>query len=327
MESFIYRHRKKIAVGVGLAILVILVVGIYNAVERSLSTATINITVSPLIAKVKIDGREYDATNMIKIRPGTYEAEVYADGFITKKIELVAVGDEVTDLSLYLDPTEENSDWYDEHVWDSTAKGDIISDNAIREFYALQEEYPILNYVPYNTFTYIIGYENECEENGGGLCLIIDADFGYRRYAIQYLQETGQDLSDYYAKGKNYKSPFQQIEFSVPDELSFSGVVSGTIMEPGRANEIVSVVDKYIKQSFSSEKYVEIGQIKNYDNKFFGVTLMVYDGADGVVYDIYRMVVGMFDNRCLILTNADMILSWRMNPRVPREVLRLVNSL
>ena len=328
MEDFIYKHKKKIAIGLVVAFLVVIVVSIYNVIENNTRTATVEITVSPLIAKIKIDGEEYDATETAKIRPGIYNVEIYADGFVTKNIEIEALKDEVVEISLYLDPTEENKDWYKEHVWDGTARGDIMSDNAIRDFYTLQKKYPILNYVPYNTFTYAIKYENDCADNNGGICLVIDADFGYRRYAVQYLQTTGQNLADYYVKVKGYSLPFRQIKVEAPDNLEFDGVASGATMEAANVDSIVGVVNDYVEESFNLDGYVaKVGQIKNYDNRFFGVTLMVYDGGGSTVYDDYRMIVGAFDDGYRVLTNADIILSKAKNPSIPVELLRLVNNI
>jgi hypothetical protein len=239
----------------------------------------------------------------------------------------VALADEPTEISLYLDPTEENSDWYSKNVTDGTARGDIISDNLLQDFRDLQKKYSILNYVPYNTFTYTINYENGCAENNNGLCLVIDADFGYRRYAVQYLQSKQQDLSDFYVKIKNHKLPFKQIELSVPENLSFEGEISGVNMSSADASEVARVANNYIKQSFDLNGYTaKVGQIKKYDDVFFGVILMVYSGSESAEYDIYRMIVGLVDGEYRVITNADIVLSKYKNPLVPEELLRLVDS-
>ena len=327
MGDSIYKHKKKIIIGLVVGFLMIIAISIYGIIENSPGIATVEITVSPLTAKIKIDGKEYDATETAKIKPGTYSVEISADGFVTKNIEIEAQKDKIIELSLYLDPTEENKDWYKDNVWDGTARGDIISDNDINEFYALQEKYPILNYVPYNTFTYAISYEKNCADNDGGICLVIDADYGFRRYAVQYLQSTNQDLANYYAKVKGYNLPFQQIEIEVTGGFNFSGAESGAVLDEVTVDGIRGAVDGYVNEAFGVEGYgVEIGQVKKYNDKFYGVILRVYSNDGNAMYDEYRMIIGKTGDEYRALTNADIILSKYKNPLIPEELLRLVNN-
>ena len=325
LREFVYKNKKKLII-VGLLILLTIIgISVYFIIMNRLYSVTLNTVISPSIAKVMVGDNEYGALGTYKIRPGEYDVEVYADGFITKTGKLVAVEYETVEISLALEPTAENSNWYDKHPWDATAAGDIRSDTNMQEYYDLQKKNEILNYVPYYNFNYTIGYEDGCNENGGGICLTVDADFGFRRYATEYLQLTGQDLSWYYVKG--YESPFRRLELSVPDGLEFNGSASGLVVSSDELSAVNTAANRYIDSAFDTDGYTaRILQTKKYGDQYFGVTIAVYEGDGSLVYDIYRMIVGLVDGEYVALTNADVILSRYQNPQLPGELLRVFNS-
>lgn len=324
-RDFVFNNKKRILIVAIVAVLIIIGVSIFFIIRDRIYSVTLNIVVSPSIAKVKVGDDEYEALGTHKIKAGEYDVEIYADGFVTKTGKLVAVEDETVEISVVLQPTEENSDWYDEHPWDATAAGDIRSDEIMQEYKDLQGEWPILKYVPHYNYDYTISYEDDCEENGGGICLIIDADFGFYRFALQYLQLTGVDLSPYYVKGVN--NPFMAMDIVVPDDLVFEKEESGATINNDELNAIDSLVNGYINNTFNKTGYsARILQTKKYDSEFFGVTIAVYEGNGGTVYDLYRMVVGNIDGGWMVLTNADITLSKYNNPKIPSKLLKLFNS-
>lgn len=333
-QGFIYRNKKKIIIAAVLIVLIMIGISIYFIVNNRINSATINVVASPTSAKVKIDGRELDAVGTYKIAPGEYEMEIYADGFISEFQSLVAVADETTYVSVVLEPTAENDDWYVEHPWDATAAGDIRSSESTQNYYELRKKYSILSYVPYDSYGIYIGYENECVENGWEICLVVDTTSGSFAYAMQYLKSTGVDLSPYYVKIKNRGLPFEQLEIGVPDDLVFNGEIVGSIVSDEESSMIMGIVNNYINQSFNLGNYsARIFQVKNYDGEYFGVTVAVYKNSYeeeyeyGTEYDLYRMLVGRIDGEWMVLSNADVILSSYQNPKIPVEVLDLVNQL
>ncbi|MBR2796049.1 hypothetical protein IKE13_03300 [Candidatus Saccharibacteria bacterium] len=326
MEDFIFKHRKKIiALGV-VALIAIVAVSVFFIVRDRLYSVTINITVAPTIAKVKIGDDEYGAVGEHKIRPGEYEIEVYAEGFISKTGKLTAVADETINFSTYLKPTEDNLDWYNNHPWDATVLGDIKNDDEIQKYYSLRQTEPILNYVPYSTYTYSINYEYDCAENGGGICLVLDGDMGLRNVMVRYLQRSNEDLSRYKVRMKNYEKPFSDAELSVPEGLDYDGN-----SEMDLSTEVAAVrelANSFAERQLSIGGYeINVAQIKAYGN-YCGVKVDLSPvGGDGKVFDTYRMLIGKIDGSWMVISNLDWILSRFDNPKLPAELLRDVNTL
>ena len=147
MEDFLYKNKKGLAIfGV---IVVVLIIGafIFKVVWEGIYSAKINVRLAPSIAKLVIDDKEYSFGEH-RIKPGTYEVKAVAEGFISKTGKLVAVADETTDILLYLEPTEDNANWYAEHPMEATALGDIKNDYAHTVMEKFIAENPKLKTLP-----------------------------------------------------------------------------------------------------------------------------------------------------------------------------------
>lgn len=325
MQGFLYKHRKFIAIIGVLALVVIVGISVFFIVQDRINSATVRITVSPLDAKVKIGEREYDSLDVCKIAPGEYEVLIYAEGFISKTGKLTAVADEEVALATYLDPTAENSDWYETHPWDATARGDIINNAEIQRYYDLMEVEPILNYVPYNTYTYSINYEENCAENADEMCLIVKGNFGMADVAMRYLQNTGQDLSRYFLKYDEGKV-FESLPLDVPEVLEFNeNTGAGSLAS--EIGKVKSAAEDFANRSLSDARYsAEVLQVKSYGD-YCGVKIKVYmKNGDEDVYDTYRMVLYMDNGEWRAITNLGMILSKYVNEGVPVDLLRQVDA-
>ena len=327
MENLFQKRKKQLIIVAVAMIALVLIVSAFFIIRSRIYSATLNVVVSPSIARIKVGDKEYDLTGEIKLKPGEYEMEVYADGFISKKGKLTAVEDETFDLALYLEPTAENDDWYETHPWDATVRGDIANNAEIKKYYDLKNVEPILEYVPYNTFKYSISYEEDCAENGGEVCLVVKGDMGMRDVAVQYLQSTGEDLSRYKIKMNDYAEPFKDAQVSVPDGLDFSDDTS-SVLSKDEVGDMTLIANNFIKSSLASGKYrAEILQIKRYGD-YCGLKVKVYSiTGDEKNYDTYRMIVGKVNNKWTALTNLDWVLSAFDNPKLPRELLKEVNLL
>ena len=107
--GFLREHR--IVAGVVLVNLAIVIVILVMMIMKAGRTATVDILTVPSVAKVKIDGAEYES-GAYKIRPGDYEATVTAEGFVTKTVPVAARSGEITKLWVYLVPEVGGFDWY-----------------------------------------------------------------------------------------------------------------------------------------------------------------------------------------------------------------------
>lgn len=160
---------RKFIIAAVLFVVIILGISLPFIIIDMINSATISVTVAPSIARVKIDGRGYDAGGNYKVKPGEYDVEISADGFETKTKTIVAVANETTNLVAYLEPTLENSDWYNTHPEDSLIMGEVKNTETIEILNRLSEENPILSKLPYKVeyytedysdkFNYVITYE------------------------------------------------------------------------------------------------------------------------------------------------------------------------
>lgn len=319
MQDFVYKHKKKIAIIAGIILAVIIAVGIYFGVVDRMKSATIDITVVPSIAKVKIGNQEFGTMGEYRIYPGEYEVEISAEGFVTKTGKLVAVADDTVAVSLFLEPTAENSDWYEKHPEDALALGDIRSNQKLLEFEALKEKNTILNYIPYYTYKYTVLYE-ECEEAKESLCVLIDAGFGFRDFAVEFLRSTGEDLSRYYVKLLDSETAFSRSDLNVSDELEFDTSADD---EANDASVVFGVVEDFASGHLRSGYAIDSTGVKVFGN-FAVAKVSVTIGSD--VVDTYRMIIGKVDGKWQAITNLDFVLSKIDNPEISAEVLGIANA-
>ena len=150
MRDFIYNHKKSLVITIIVLLIVIVVISVYFIAMNKINSATISIRVTPLTAEVKIDGKKYEVLKTYKIKPGEYSIEVSAEGFITRTGSFSIVEGEIYDIDIFLDPTEENASWYDEHPDDALILGEIKSSLNNKAVQKLQYDNPILSELPMN---------------------------------------------------------------------------------------------------------------------------------------------------------------------------------
>lgn len=327
MEDLFQKRKRQLLVGVIAVIAVILAVSAFFIIRAKIYSATLNVVVSPSTAKIKIGDKEYNTSvGEIKLKPGEYEVEVFADGFVTKKGKMTLVEDGTFNFALYLDPTDDNADWYEDHPWDATARGDIINNTEIQNYYDLKEVEPILDYVPYNAYNYSIGYEEDCVENKNEICLIVKGDFGMADVAMRYLQNTNQDLSRYFLK-YDVAVMFNNIRIDVPESLIFDEDEASGAITSEEVGIVRAVAEDFANRSLASNKYVaEVLQIKSYGN-YCGVKIKVYNkDGDEKIFDTYRMILYKNNGEWKAITNLAMILSKYINDKIPTKLLQQVDA-
>lgn len=206
MQDLIYKHRKRIIIVAGVVVILVLAVSVYNIIMNARRSVTLNITVTPSIAEVKIGGKKYSSIGEYKIEPGEYAVEASAEGFVTKAGTLVAVENETVNVMMYLEPAEGNENWYSEHPEDALVLGDIKSDYAREDFLKLAEEKPILTELPIEIDYYTRNYAKRVkytisyvlnEDITDFVITITDYTGGNYEDALTKLTARGVDLSDY----------------------------------------------------------------------------------------------------------------------------------
>ncbi len=206
MQESLFKHKKKNIIAWVVLLVVIIGISIFSLVRSKIYSATLNIRVTPISAEVKIGDKNYKTTGTYKVKPGNYDVEVSAEGFITKTDTIEINEDETIDFQVFLLPTEENADWYDEHPDDSLILGEIKYSLTLEALEKLQEENPILNELPMNIdyFTsdgakrvnYSISYKLE-ENNTKFHIVITDYSGGNYNDAITRLEKRGVAKDQY----------------------------------------------------------------------------------------------------------------------------------
>ena len=169
-------------------------------------TATIEVLVAPNDAVVKIDGKTYPTESKIKIKPGTYAVQIEKDGFISYNGSIKAIADETSYLYEFLNETDENGNYYNDHESDN-ARTQQISDKKADVFH---EKYngtdQIWNVTPYDDYN--SGYKIYAEKNETGniivnIYLYTCSDSRIetlKQKAHEYLEEKKIDLKKYEVK-------------------------------------------------------------------------------------------------------------------------------
>lgn len=202
--------KKWLIIGSLAFVIVILAISLTFLIIDKINSATISVTIAPSIATVKIDGKEYSAIGTYKMPPGEYDVEISADGFQTKTQKLIALDNETTSLLTYLDPTDENSDWYDTHEEDALIMGETKNAQTIEVVQKLVEDNPILSKLPYvveyytddygTKYQYTISYE------------LIDADSKFKIMIKDYMGN-GRDLAMKWLRENTSETALSNVEY------------------------------------------------------------------------------------------------------------------
>ena len=209
MQEFIYKHKKALMIAGVVGVILIVIVSTYFVVMDKINSATVNVMVTPSIAKVKVGDRVLGTIGEYKIQPGEYIVEVSAEGFETKTGNLVAVADETVDIKMFLTPTDAGNDWYETHELDALILGEIKSAYALEALQALKDKNPILNQLPVEIDYYTDNYAKRIkytlsyvlnEANDGFVITITDYTGGNRELAMARLKNLDADVSKYTIK-------------------------------------------------------------------------------------------------------------------------------
>ncbi len=206
MQDFIYKYKKQIAICGVLVVILVIAVSVYFMITDKINSAVVNIRVTPTIAKVKIGDRVFEPMGTYKIQPGEYLVEVSADGFETKTGSLVAAENESVDIQMFLEPTEENTHWYDEHPEDALILGEVKNYYAMKAVQELVANNPILSQLPIEIDYYTSNYAKRVKytisyrlnaENDGFVITITDYTGGNYEGALSRLKTYGVNTDDY----------------------------------------------------------------------------------------------------------------------------------
>ena len=343
MEQF---RRFKVVLISAIVVFVLLVVGVSigNIIWSNIYSVTLNIVVAPADSRVLINDK-IEEVGEKRIKPGEYVIEVLRDGFETESLSFVFQSGDTQEVAVALIPNDPSTmDWYETHEEDAAIVDGILGQEYANMAAEMVEKYDIVEDLPVRTYGYILGYGN-CEENGGpDFCVVIKAEFGYRDEAVEYLQKTGKDMAKYYVEIEDYSSPFAKVAINVPDGLTFDAGadswLNDQVLETD-SDSITAVIKSRISQLANIYDMAKVASIKCFGGgKYCGVKVAVYDeekydeaegegeiNPDDMTHDTYRMIIAKVDGTWRVVSDLKFLLDYDSNPKLPREVVKLVDEL
>ena len=330
--------------GITTFLLVIIGISLGNIIWNNIYSATLYLLVAPADSQILVNG-ELAVEGNKRVKPGEYEIEISREGFETeiKTVHLEAGGLEEVIVALASnDPS--TADWYETHEDDAGVLDAAMSAQYFKDSNEMAEEYDIVEDLPVYKYGYILGYGN-CEEDGGpDFCVVIKAEFGYRDEAVKYLQNTGKDMAKYYVEIEDYSSPFAKVAVNVPDGLTFDASadswLNDQVLETD-SDSITSVIKNRISQLANIYDMAKVAGIECFGGgKYCGVKVAVYDeekydevegegeiNPDDTTHDTYRMIIAKVDGTWRVVSDLRFLLDYDSNPKLPREVVKLVDEL
>ncbi len=343
------RRARGLLIGVAAAF-VLLIVGVSVGIMiwNKIFSATIDFLVAPSDSKILMNGEQV-TNGERKIRPGEYDIEISREGFDAETQHVAVKEGETKVVYVVLNPNDPSTmDWYETHEEDATIADGVVGLEFAEAALEMTEEYDILEDLPVYKYNYILGY-GTCEDSGGpDFCVVVDADFGYRDEAVKYLQNTGKEISKYYVEFVDFSSPFSQISIEVPDGLTYDSNANSeldTQVLETESEAINAVIYGRIANLANDYDMAKLSTIKCFGGgKFCGVKVAIYDeelydqatleeeegdtiNPDNTLHDTYRMVIAKVNDSWRLVSDLKFLLDYDTNPKLPKEVVKLVNEL
>ena len=198
------KKKKILLITGGVIALIVLISAIFMIIE-SRKSATLEIMVAPISAKVSIDGKVYK-NGTYKFEPGRVEVTITMDGFDSKEETLDLQANVTTKLYTYLMPSDGTFGWYLEHEEDQMILNTIGDTEASENSKTYVEKYPIITALPiiyanydekwnYTEFRIDGGGFDDCEKS---FCIkITDSTGGNYERALGLIKEKGFNPEDY----------------------------------------------------------------------------------------------------------------------------------
>lgn len=108
---------KKIGIlfGVGIALILVVFLGIIPLINYLLSPGYLEILVAPVGAEITIEGEKYH-NGAYELQPGEYTATISAEGFETQTLAITAERGKLTKLYTYLETADGNYGFYEKRA-------------------------------------------------------------------------------------------------------------------------------------------------------------------------------------------------------------------
>lgn len=186
----------------------VLLYGIIVCATRT-NTTPVSLLISPDKAEIAFDNQKVTSSQVVHIKPGTYDFKASRSGFEDKTIRTEVKQGSPLKIVFSLKPlTQEAS----KEALSSSKISEIdktTTNRLANEQQTLEKTNPVIKKLPIKNLLYSIGYKMD-PNKPNGVIIEIDAPEGYRNAAINKLKEQGFDPATLNITFRNYANTFTE---------------------------------------------------------------------------------------------------------------------
>lgn len=170
-------------------------------------SAKVEVLIAPKSAELYIDGKKYNNSGVFSVSPGEKEVIIKANGFQEYKQKKNFTKDTTNYIYTWLDPTEENKNYYNEHSEEQDLVETIAQQGTVLEGEKYNND-PIFKITPVRNFK--LGFSASAsrdEKDFNKITLTIDLMTcrdnqveNLKKVAESYFKQKGINLSKYQVK-------------------------------------------------------------------------------------------------------------------------------
>lgn len=201
-------NKKVISVILILLSVSTLVYGIATYINRY-NTTPVYLLASPDKAEITTGNQKFIGSQVIHLKPGTYNFKASRSGFKDEYINVEVKKGNPLRIIFALTPTTETAI---KELQSSSKTSEIdraTADRLANEQKKLEDANPIIKKLPIKNLIYSIGYKADPNRKNG-VIVEIDTIEGYRNAAINKIKEQGFDPSKLNIVFRNYANAFKE---------------------------------------------------------------------------------------------------------------------
>ena len=176
-------------------------------------SAKVEVLIAPKSAELYIDGKKYNNSGVFSVSPGEKEVTIKANGFQEYKQKKNFTKETTNYIYTWLDPTEENKNYYKEHADEQDLVETIAQQGTVLEGEKYNND-PIFKITPVRNFK--LGFSASAsrdEKDFNKITLTIDLMTcrdnqveNLKKVAESYFKQKGINLSKYKEKYRHFYS-------------------------------------------------------------------------------------------------------------------------
>lgn len=298
------RAIKIVAVVSGVLFVILVIIGIVQAIYLKTYSSVLKIIDTPLSSTIQIDNETVNGDEH-RVRPGNHTIYVFKDGFKSQE-QNITIGDgETKNVYFILEPNETSTmNWYEEHEEDGKIREWISGEKLIESSENIQRNYPAVSFLPYSTSAYSIGY-GACDDNPSEVCMKFTSEraSGIWSVALKRFAQLDKELGKYNYEFIGYNNPVD-----VLDETS----------------SLERLEDAAMKIVNCSDGECTIKETKRI-GKYYVVYLNYAGNSYPVNSDIYRMIFEENEGWNLVVSPR-LVIAYEDFPDIQKDVIDEVNA-